>query len=116
MNTWEWCDGNHPLRGRRGISEQKGAGIRHTDVGPEVLETYISSSDETSTERRVADDGNAKLAGNSEDTHFLIFDVENEGTELDLDRRDRVNLVRTTGVCKIITDQRCLSTQFHPIN
>jgi hypothetical protein len=75
-------------------------GINRAKSGKE--DTYISSGDKTSPKRGVADNRDTKLASNLKYTHFLIFNVENERAELDLDRGDGMDFVCTADVCTIM--------------
>lgn len=63
-------------------------------------ETHDGAGEESTAERRVGDDLDAKLTGSFEETNLFILDVESERRVLDLDGGDRVNFVCTAeGVC-----------------
>ena len=51
-------------------------------------DTHVAACEETTPERRIRDDRDAKLACSLQQTDLLIFNVGRKGRELDLERSD----------------------------
>ena len=64
-----------------------------------IVRRFVLASEETPPKRRIRDYSDAELSGSSEDSNFLIFDIESERRVLDLKRGYWVHGVCATKGC-----------------